>query len=206
MCGSISASSGRRRRSVTKPVPTITKSASCVSPPAPRMRTPLAVRLDRLPGAAGVQVKAGVPPRALERIGRRQLPHAQDLPDEAPLVGVGEIAGVLQEADGLGPAIGVDVDQRRAAKAEAHLARAVLQRGRRVVERRRARAQHRDALAGERGEVDLPARVRVAASAAGDRGSSPARPSRPSPRCRSPAPRGARRASTAERPHPRRPR
>src|SRR5581483_6941127 len=77
------------------------------------------VRLDGLPGAPAVQVKADMLPSALERVGGRQLSHAQHLPDETPLVGVGEVAGVLQEANGLGPAVSVHVDQRGSAKTDA---------------------------------------------------------------------------------------
>ena len=108
-----------------------------------------------------MQPEAGVPAGALHGVGGRELSHAHDLPDEAPLVDVGEIAEMAQEPDELGPAVGVDVDQARAAKAEDDLARASLERGRGVVEGRRARPQHRHALAGQRREVDLLAGVRV---------------------------------------------
>src|SRR5688572_17575105 len=44
----------------------------------------VAFHRDRAPRAAGVQAKAGVLLRARERVGRRQLPHLEDLRDEAP--------------------------------------------------------------------------------------------------------------------------
>ena len=108
-----------------------------------------------------MQLKARVLPGARERVFGGQLAHAQDLQDEAPLVGVGQIRVVLQKAHELGPAVGVHVDQLRASEEQMHLARALLERGGGIVEGRGARAQHRDALAAQRVEVDCVPRVRV---------------------------------------------
>ena len=139
----------------------MTKSTSCVSPPVVRMTTVSPRASTALQAQPACSRKPACRAGALHGVRRRELSHPHDLPDEAPLVDVGEIAEVAQEPHELGPAVGVDVDQARTAKAEDHLARAGLERGGGVVEGRRARAQHRHALAGQRREVDLLAGVRV---------------------------------------------
>src|SRR5450432_885121 len=111
-----------------------------------------------------MDVKALMLHGALVRVGGRQLPHARDLQDEAPLVSVGEIAEVSQETHELGPAVGVDLDQLAAPEEEAHLGGPVLERGRGVVEGGCPTTEDRDPLAPQTLEVDVGAGVGVKAA------------------------------------------
>ena len=94
---------------------------------------------------------------------REALAQRQDRAHEAPAPGIVEIAEMAQEAAEGQPAIGLD-DLRlaRGGRADAPR-RAGLQRGRRIVEGRGAGADHGDALARERGEIDRLARYGRAA-------------------------------------------
>ena len=123
----------------------------------------LAVAFGRVGQRAGdVDAEVFEPGAAVVGVLRRRLIQVEVLPHETPFHFVAEIAEVAHEARELDPAVGIDPGNLRPPHQQIHGRSTVLQRDRRVVEGRGARAEDCDPLAGQFRKVDRIGCVRVA--------------------------------------------
>ena len=101
-----------------------------------------------------MKMKIGVTPAAIVGRLRKSFPHLEDGAHETPAPGILEIAEMTQEAAKGQPDIGLDQLDLGSAAKQMHLGRTGFQRGRGIVERGSAGADHRNLLAAQAREIN----------------------------------------------------